>query len=365
MGNQKRACQIISFVVIFVLGLFFSVSNGLAADDKEMIFKRPLKFASWFSTAHMVPPFENELCKNLEAASNGRVKIQFYGAQSLGKVLEQYEMVLDNVSDIGGGIPVAYEADKLPLTSFMEFPFIWKSAVVGTKVFYRLYEKGYFNDEYKDFKMLAYYSCAVNQLYTAKKRIDKLEDFKGLKFFVGSPMHYAMYKQLGAIPIRMGYPDTYTALQRGTLDGSIGPLYSMVKGWRYPEVVKYAWQWDISGGFAIINAVNKDVWNKLPADIQTAWEKAGRDISFKIAEEYDAKVEEGTALWKASKSELVKISKEEIDRMAEKFLPLWQKWVDDNEAKGRPAKKLYKAYVEIMKEMGQPVIMRLPGLYEN
>jgi len=51
--------------------------------------------------------------------------------------------------------------------------------------------------------------------------------------------------------------------------------------------------------------------------------------------------------------------------MAEKFLPVWQKWIDDNEAKGRPAKAVYKAYVKIMKEMGRPVIMKLPGLYEN
>jgi len=314
----------------------------------------------------MVPPLEKELCKTLEAASNGRVKVQFYGTQSLGKVLEQYEMVLDNVSDIGGAIPVAYEADKLPLTSFMEFPFIFKSAVMGTKVFWKLYDAGFFNDEYKEVKLLSYWNCAVNQLATAEKRIDKLEDFKGLKFLVGSPMHYAMWKQLDAIPIRMGYPDTYTAMQRGTLDGSIGPFYSMATAWKYPEVCKYAWQWDITGGFSLINTVNKDVWNKLPSDIQSAWEKAGRDMSFKIAEKYDSTVEEGRELWKnSSKSELVEISKKEIDRMAVKFLPLWQKWVDDNEAAGRPAKKLYKAYVEIMEEMGQPVLMKLQALYEN
>jgi len=365
MVKLKKGSVIFCFSLIFVLGLFFSVSNGLAGDDKEMIFKRPLKFASWFSTAHMVPPFEKELCKNLEKASNGRVKIQFYGTQSLGKVLEQYEMVMDGVSDIAGAIPAAYETDKLPLTSFMDFPFNWTSAVVGTKVFWKLYDEGFFNDEYKEIKLLSYWSCAVNQLYTSKKRIDKMEDFKGMKFFVGSPMHYAMYKQLGAIPIKMGYPDTYTALQRGTLDGSVGPIYSMYKAWRYTEVCKYAWKWDISGGFALINAVNNNVWNKLPADIQAAWEKEGRDMSFKLAEAYDAKVAEGTALWKASKSELIEISIEEKEKMAEKFLPLWQKWVDDNETAGRPAKKFYQAYVKIMKELGEPVLMKLPGLYEN
>lgn len=365
MRNQKKVCLIFSFAIILALGFLFPISYGAAAEDKKMIFKRPLKFASWFATVHMVPPFEKELCRKLEEASNGTIKVQFYGAQALGKVLEQYEMVLDGVSDIAGGIPVAYEADKLPLTSFIEFPFIWKSAEVGTKVFWKLYDMGYFKDEYKDLKLLSYWSCSSNQLYTAKKRIDKIEDFKGMRFFVGSPMHYGMFKALGAVPIRMGYPDAYTALQRGTLDGSIGPIYSMVKAWRYPEVCKYAWQCDITGGFGLVNAVNNDVWNKIPPDIQAAWEKVGREMSFKLAKAYDANVQKGIMMWKESGSELIELPKGEIDKMAERFLPLWQKWIDDNEAKGRPAKKIYKSYVKIMKEMGQPVLMKLPGLYKD
>ncbi len=365
MGNRKKIGIVFSFAIMLALGFLFPMSNGAAAEEKKMLFERPLKFSSWFSTVHMVPPFEKELCKNLEAASNGRIKIQFYGAQALGKVLEQYEMVLDGVSDIAGAIPVAYEGDKLPLSSFVGFPFVWKSAEVGTSVFWKLYDMGFFKDEYKDFKLLSYWSCAANQLYTAKKKINKIEDFKGLRFLAGGPVMYSIFKALDAVPIKMGYPDTYTALQRGTLDGSVGPIYSMVKAWRYPEVCKYAWQCNITGGFGLVNAVNKDVWKKIPPDIQAAWEKAGREMSFKIAKAYDATVEKGATMWKAAGSELIDLPNGEIEKMAVRFLPVWQKWVDENEAKGRPAKKLYKAYVKVMKEMGQPVLMKLPGLYEN
>ncbi|RLC14329.1 MAG: hypothetical protein DRI24_13690 [Deltaproteobacteria bacterium] len=365
MRNKKKVCLIFGFAIIFMSGLLFPVSYGSAEEDKKMLFKRPLKFASWFSPKHWFPPYEKELIKKLEDASDGQIKIQFFGAQSLGKILEQYEMVMDGVSDISGSVPVAYESDKLPLTSLVEYPFVWKSAEVGTKVFWELYDAGYFKNEYKDFKLIAYWSCAVNQLYTTKKRIDKIENFKGMKLFAGSPVMFAAFKQLGSIPIKMGYPDVYTALQRGTLDGSMGNFFATSHGLRWPEQCKYAWKCDIKGGFGLVLGVNNDVWNKIPADIQDKWEKVGREMSFKFAKVHDEKTELGKAAWEKAGREVIEIPKEEIDKMAEKFLPVWQKWIDDNEAKGRPAKEVYKTYVKIMKEMGRPVIMKLPGLYEN
>jgi len=364
MRNQKRGYLVFSFAVILILGLLFPVSYGSAA-DKKMIFKHPLKFASWFPSMHWFPKYEKELIKKLEDASDDQIKIQFYGSQSLGKIMEQYEMVMDGVSDISGCVPIAYEADKLPLTSIVEYPFVWKSAEVGTKVFWELYDKGYLKDEYKDFKLIAYWSCAVMQVFTADKRLDTVEDFKGLKFLAGGSTMYAAFKQMDAIPIKMGYPDVYTALQRGTLDGATGNFFATSHGLRWPEVSKYAWKMDISGGYGLVIGVNHDIWNKIPADIQAAWEKIGREMSMKFAKVHDEKTGLGRAAWEKSKSEVIEMSQQEIDRMAAKLLPVWQKWIDTNEAKGRPAKEVYKTYVKIMKELGRPVVMKLPGLYED
>ena len=364
MRSQKITCLMFSFAIILVLGFLFPMGSG-AADDKKMVFSSPLKYSSWFSTVHWFPPYEKELCAKLEEASNGTIKIQFYGAQALGKILEHYEMVLDGLSDISGCVPVAYESDKLPLTSLVEYPFVWKSAEVGTNVFWKLYDEGYFKNEYKDFELIAYWSCAVNQLFTAKKRIDKIEDFKSMKFFAGGPMMFGAFKQLGAIPIKMGYPDVYTALQRGTLDGSMGNFFATSHGWRWPEVCEYAWQCDIKGGYGLVVGVNNKVWSKIPPDIQAKWKKIGREMSMKIAKVHDEKTGLGKAAWEKSGTKVIELSQAEIDKMAQKFLPVWQKWIDENEAKGRPAKAVYKAYVKIMKEMGRPVIMKLPGLYKE
>ncbi len=366
MRNQKRSYLVLSFAIILILGLIFPASYSFAAEKQKMLFKRPLKFASWFPSMHWFPKYEKELIKELEDASDGQIKIQFYGAQSLGKIMEQYEMVMDGVSDISGSVPIAYEADKLPLTSLAEYPFVWKSAEVGTKVFWELYDRGYLKDEYKDFKLIAYWSCAVMQVFTADARLDTVEDYKGKKFLAGGATMYKAFKQIGAIPIRMGYPDVYTALQRGTLDGATGNFFATSHGLRWPEQCKYAWKLDISGGYGLVIGVNNDVWKKLPADIQTAWLKIGREMSMKFAKVHDTLTGKGKEAWeKSKKSEVIEMSQQEIDRMATKLLPVWQKWIDDNEAKGRPAKEVYKTYVKIMKELGRPVIMKLPGLYEE
>ena len=178
-------------------------------------------------------------------------------------------------------------------------------------------------------------------------------------------MMFGAFKQLGAIPIKMGYPDVYTALQRGTLDGSMGNFFATSHGWRWPEVCEYAWQCDIKGGYGLVVGVNNKVWSKIPPDIQAKWKKIGREMSMKIAKVHDEKTGLGKAAWEKSGTKVIELSQAEIDKMAQKFLPVWQKWIDENEAKGRPAKAVYKAYVKIMKEMGRPVIMKLPGLYKE
>ena len=58
------------------------------------------------------------------------------------------------------------------------------------------------------------------EVFTAKKPIVKLEDFKGLKIRTSGAAMSNVIKALGAVPVQIPTPDISIAMQRGTVDGT-------------------------------------------------------------------------------------------------------------------------------------------------
>lgn len=98
-----------------------------------------------------------------------------------------------------------------------------------------------------------------------KDKVDTPYDLAGLRFR-SSPFYENLLLAFGADPIVIPTPETYTALQRGLVDGTVYPMMDIVKqGWN--EVLNY---W-IDHGFwtsAMVTLVNLDVWNRLPPHAQ-------------------------------------------------------------------------------------------------
>lgn len=93
-----------------------------------------------------------------------------------------------------------------------------------------------------------------------------LADLKGLKMRTGS-LYDKMMRKLGMVPVTMNSPETYTALERGVVDGfgwpNIGPR---TRGW----IKKVKWVIDLPffGNSNMGAIMNLDKWKGLPADVQ-------------------------------------------------------------------------------------------------
>ena len=70
-----------------------------------------------------------------------------------------------------------------------------------------------------------------------KKAVNKLEDLKGMKIRC-TGMAAKIVAALGATPVAMPMGETYDALSRGVVDGSMAPQESLY-GWKWGEVVKF------------------------------------------------------------------------------------------------------------------------------
>jgi C4-dicarboxylate-binding protein DctP len=120
--------------------------------------------------------------------------------------------------------------------------------------------------EPKGFHGLAYWDNGFKDM-TANKPMHKPADFRGLKMRIqSSKVLDAQFRALGANPQVLAFSEVYQAMQTGVVDGNENTP-SNIYTQKMHEVQKHM---TISNhgyiGYAVI--VNKNFWDKLPADIR-------------------------------------------------------------------------------------------------
>ncbi|PYN42108.1 MAG: hypothetical protein DMD95_17810 [Candidatus Rokuibacteriota bacterium] len=237
---------------------FYSV----AAQDKPI----ELKFSSWLAVVHghhtgvMVP-----WAKMVEEKSGGRLKITIYPGSVLGKPADHYDMIKDGIADLGFTTP-GYTPGRFPLITVTELPLgMFKSSRGGSLAVMSIFDK-YFKNEFKDVKVLWFWVHPPGHFHLAKKQVKVLEDLQGLKIRAATPMLTTMVKTLGATPVSIPAPDTYTALERGTVDGTIFP-WEAISSFKIAEVLKH----HVSSGIYVaplFTFMNRKKYDSLPPDLR-------------------------------------------------------------------------------------------------
>jgi TRAP-type C4-dicarboxylate transport system substrate-binding protein len=99
-----------------------------------------------------------------------------------------------------------------------------------------------------------------------KKKPEKLADLKGLKMRTGS-LYDKMMRELGMVPVTVNQPETYTALEQGTVDGLGWPVFG-VRSIGWTRHIKYVVDLPFYGASNVTAIMNLDKWKSLPADVQ-------------------------------------------------------------------------------------------------
>ncbi|ADZ89336.1 TRAP transporter substrate-binding protein [Marinomonas mediterranea] len=100
-----------------------------------------------------------------------------------------------------------------------------------------------------------------------KKPITSIEDFKGLK--IRAPGAYGKFlRNLGASPVSLAWSEIYTSLSTGVIDGSIGSNMIDHRDGNHVEVAKYMYKLPLAGAQVLPIIVNRNAWNKLTPDLK-------------------------------------------------------------------------------------------------
>lgn len=247
-----------------------------------------LRLADQFPLTHIasvvtVQPF----IKKLEERSNGRIKIEHYPAQQLAKATGMLDAVRTGVADLA--VQVAGQvSDRLPLSTVVELPSISADIEQCYDAFQALADGPLQKQEYDPLGVIAVeVQCTPSQYLTTRApSIDTVDQLKGLKLRAGGSAVELTLENAGAVPINMGAPDIYVAIERGTLDGAIFAAASSL-GYNLQEVVKGVATNVTFGSNAGVMFVNAKVFQGLPKDLQDLMMEVGREVGRDIAIEYN------------------------------------------------------------------------------
>ena len=214
--------------------------------------------------------------KEVEKRTSGRYKVQTFYNGALGGERESIEAVQLGTQELAfsstGPVP-----NFVPETKILDVPFLFRDkaharAVLDGPIGQELLGKF----DSKGFKALAWAENGFRHMTNSKRSVKSPEDLKGLKMrTMENPVHIAAYKGFGIITTPMAFPEVFTALQQGTVDGQENPL-SVIISAKFDQVQKHL---SLTGHVysPAIFVMNKATFDKLSAADKQAFIDAAKE----------------------------------------------------------------------------------------
>jgi len=206
--------------------------------------------------------------EELEKMTQGKVIVESFHSAVLGGAKEQVDMVKSGtlfMTEMG----LAYFSGWAPALEVAQLPFLWKDSATAQKVMTgNLGNELLMQLDKAGFKGLGFWAIGYRNIVNNKRPIKEIDDFKGLKIRLQpSKVMLETFRVLGANPIPMDIKEVYSGLQQGVIDGSENPNGYLLTQ-RTWEVTKYLTLSPIFFDYMICVA-NKEMFNKLPKDVQS------------------------------------------------------------------------------------------------
>jgi tripartite ATP-independent transporter DctP family solute receptor len=249
-------------------------------DPAEGQQKTVLKFAHH---APLTFPYHDGALRFKEVAerlSNGRVEVQVFGGAQLGGERDILEGIRLGTVDMGIGAGAL--ANFAPVYNIIQLPFLIKNqdhmgrvaeGPAGRMLAKRIEEQG-------GFKVLGFFSTGDSGIQTVKAPVRTPADLKGVKIRVmENPALIESMKALGANPTPLPFPEVYTSMKQGVVEGSTID-YTALWTTKVYEAVKYVTE----PGFHILAEprpllVSARFFSSQPPDVQQWIQQAANEAT--------------------------------------------------------------------------------------
>jgi len=177
--------------------------------------------------------------REVKAKSDGRITVQIFGAGALGGERELIESVKNGF--IQAGLASGVMANFFPSAMVTDIPYLFPNAEVADKVMDGPFGQKLSQDLAATTGMhnMCFGEVGFRHFSSGKKPIHSPKDLEGMKIRVQeTPVYVTQMKALGAQPTPIAFPELYTALQTGVVDGQENPIPTLIFAKLY-EVQKH------------------------------------------------------------------------------------------------------------------------------
>ncbi len=284
-----------------------------------------MKFASINTSDRSITLAMKKFAEQVEKETNGGIKVEVFPDSQLGGERDNFEgLQLGSLQ--ASIISTAVTSTFSPNMSILDLPFLFKDndtaykvldGEIGDTLLAELSNQGVIG--------MNFWENGYRHLTNSVKEIKSPEDLKGLKIrTMESPIHLDMWKELGAIPTPMAFPELFPALQQGIVDGQENP-YVVTATNRFYEVQDHLTVTQHVYA-ANIFMISKKFWDTLSEEEKDIITKAGEE-----AKVYQREVEQQQAndlleLLKEKGMEITELSVEEKQKFTEKVQPIYEKY---------------------------------------
>src|SRR4051812_38789211 len=256
-------------VLTALAGSGFLIASTLLAQAADPI---KLRVADSFPKGHFIvklilEPWMEQVSKR----TNNAVTFEHYPAQQLGKATDMLKLTQTGVADIGYVAP-GYASEKMPVSEAAMLPGAFEHACQGTLAYWKLARNGVIAEQdytANGIRLLLAVTLPQYRIFTVKQPVKDVADVTGLKLRSTGGAQDLTLRALGAVPVRMAAPDAYESLSRGTMDGLLFPLESVV-AYGADKLVKHATDGFGFGSFVVSYSIRETAWKKLTPEIQKA-----------------------------------------------------------------------------------------------
>lgn len=284
-------------------------------------------------------------------ATCGNFNMRIYYGEQLSKAKENLDSIKVGAIEMAM-VCSSYHPGKVRALTVLDLPFL-PIAGGDWDTLRRVYDTVWERQELKDSLARWNASRYIQNLLPMYEYMGRgtppksIEDFKGKRLRALGGMGQAA-KAIGAIPTTVPAPETYTALQRGTVDAIGFPFSYSFAAYKLDEVSDWYTVNLAAGNVNCIMAQRNDAYDALPEQYKTIMDE-NKDGSYRaMIDAYAAKDKVNLARWRANPEITeVKFSEEDLAKFRKLGgKPVWDAWVAENKDKVPNAQELIDLVVK-------------------
>lgn len=286
---------------------------------------------------------------NIERDSEGRIRIERFGAMSLGGTPpELFDQAADGIVDLVWTVN-GFTPGRFPRTEVFELPFFVEDARAASYAYWTMYEEQMRDTDFSEVVVLGAWVHGPGVIH-ANRPVATIDDMRGLKLRFPARMVGQLLELLGAEAIGMPITQVPESLSRGVIDGAVVP-WEVTTALRMPELVQNHTEFDGPALYTVTFtlSMNRDRYEGLPADLREIIDR-NSGLEFSVFAGGTQADEDGPARDLALNNNIITIAGDDAAAWAAAAAPIYERWLADVAGRGIDGQALIDRARELMAE---------------